>query len=456
MSDEAAMFLAGDMVSYSQSTGHDLPVRELPLPATFSWGTATAAFQVEGAASQDGKGRSIWDAYSHLEPSRTNGQNADVACDHYNRAAGDVALMASLGVDAYRFSLAWTRIIPRGGRADAVNEAGVAFYSDLVDRLLARGIEPVATLYHWDMPQELYERYGGFLDTAEFRADFENYARVCVARFGDRVKKWVTYNEPYIISIFAHHNGVLAPGRCRAAGADTRTEPWRVGHTIVLSHASVVDIYAREFQAAQEGVVSIVLNGHFYEPWDAADEVHVDAARRRMEFYIGWFGDPYARALPGPPADDDWTGNVEESSVNAQGVEIGPVSGVQWLRLAPEGFRKLLGWVWERYRRPVIVTENGCPCPGEDDVSVAVDDGFRQRYFGLYLDAISRAIYEDGVPVEGYYAWTLMDNFEWSAGFGPRFGIVHTDFETLKRTPKKSAYYLKETFERRRKTADGS
>ncbi|TDZ14206.1 Beta-glucosidase 1B [Colletotrichum orbiculare MAFF 240422] len=504
MSDEAAMFLAGDMVSYSQSTGHDLPVRELPLPATFSWGTATAAFQVEGAASQDGKGRSIWDAYSHLEPSRTNGQNADVACDHYNRAAGDVALMASLGVDAYRFSLAWTRIIPLGGRADAVNEAGVAFYSDLVDRLLARGIEPVATLYHWDMPQELYERYGGFLDTAEFRADFENYARVCFARFGDRVKKWVTYNEPYIISIFAHHNGVLAPGRCRAAGADTRTEPWRVGHTIVLSHASVVDMYAREFQAAQEGVVSIVLNGHFYEPWDAADEVHVDAARRRMEFYIGWFGDPvflgrdypasmrsylgdrlpeftpeerrllrrtapinafygmnhystkYARALPGPPADDDWTGNVGESSVNAQGVEIGPVSGVQWLRLAPEGFRKLLGWVWERYRRPVIVTENGCPCPGEDDVSVAVEDGFRQRYFGLYLDAISRAICEDGVPVEGYFAWTLMDNFEWSAGFGPRFGIVHTDFETLKRTPKKSAYYLKETFERRRKTADGS
>lgn len=317
----------------------------------------------------------------------------------------------------------------------------------------------MVTLYHWDLPQELYDRYGGLLDTAEFKADFENYARLCFARFGDRVKKWVTFNEPYIISIFAHHNGVLAPGRCAATGADTKTEPWRVGHTIIISHASVVQIYAKEFQSDQKGIISIVLNGHFYEPFDAESQLHRDAAQRRMESHIGWFGDPvflgrdypdsmrrylgdrlpeftpeeqellretastnafygmnhystkYARALTTLPADDDWTGNIEESSVNAQGVEIGPVSGVQWLRLAPEGFRKLLNWVWDRYRLPVIITENGCPCPGEDDVSIAVEDEFRQRYFGLYLDAISRAIYEDGVRVEGYYAWTLMDNF---------------------------------------------
>ncbi|KAK1704539.1 glycoside hydrolase superfamily [Colletotrichum lupini] len=492
------MFQAGDLVAYSQSTGHNLLLEDLRLPSDFVWGTATAAFQIEGGISQDGKGKSIWDVYTHLEPSRTNGENADVACDHYNRVAEDVELMSSLGVDVYRFSLAWTRIIPLGGRNDPINEKGVAFYDDLINRLLANNIEPVVTLYHWDLPQELYERYKGLLDTAEYRADFQNYARICFSRFGDRVKKWVTFNEPYIISIFAHHSGVLAPGRCAASGANTKTEPWRVGHTIILSHASVVQVYAEEFQPSQKGEISIVLNGHFYESFEEGNQNDVEAAQRRMEFYIGWFGDPvflgtdypssmraylgsrlpeftaeerallrktapinafygmnhystkYARALPDPPADDDWTGNIEETSVNKQGVEIGPMSGVQWLRLAPEGFRKLLNWVWNRYQLPIIVTENGCPCPGEIDVDVARKDHFRQRYFGLYLDAISRSIYEDGVRVEGYYAWSLMDNFEWSAGYGPRFGIFHVDFETQKRTPKGSALYLRDTFRRRR------
>jgi beta-glucosidase len=313
---------------------------------------------------------------------------------------------------------------------------------------VARGIEPVVTLYHWDAPQAIYDRYGAFLNTAEFRADFERYARLCFTRFGDRVKRWVTFNGPYIISIFAHLNGTLAPGHCREAGTDTRTEPWRVGHTIILSHAAVVHLYAREFAPSQRGAISIVLNGHYYEPYDAASAADRAAAERRMVFYIGWFADPvflgrdypaafaaeerellrraaplnafygmnhystkYARARAGPPAEDDWTDNVDESSVNSEGEEVGPASAMGWLRVAPAGFRKLLGWVWEQYRVPIIVTENGCPCVGEDDVATAVDDRFRQRYLGLYLDAISRAIYEDGVVVKGYYVWSLMDNF---------------------------------------------
>lgn len=454
------MFSAADVVvSYDSSTGHDLTVQEFPLPANFAWGTATAAYQIEGGASQDGKGKSIWDTYSHLEPSRTNGENADVSCDHYNRMPKDVELMASLDVDVYRFSIAWSRIIPLGGRDDPVNEKGIAFYNDLIDRLVARNIEPVVTLYHWDAPQEIYDRYGALLNTSEFRADFEHYARLCFTRFGDRVKKWVTFNEPYIISIFAHLNGTLAPGHCREAGTDTKTEPWRVGHTIILSHAAVVDMYAREFQPSQEGEITIVLNGHFYEPYNASLQADKDAAERRMVFYIGWFADPvflgsdypaemrsylgprlpeftpderellrrtapinafygmnhystkYARQLSEPPADDDWTSNIEELSVNSEGKEIGPVSGLGWLRVAPEGFRKLLNWVWKRYHVPIIVTENGCPYGGEEDVARAVNDKFRQRYFGLYLDAISRAIYEDGVVVKGYYAWSLMDNY---------------------------------------------
>jgi beta-glucosidase len=373
----------------------------------------------------------------------------------------DVELMASLGVDVYRFSIAWSRVIPLGGRHDPINEKGIAFYNDLIDRLLAHNIEPVVTLFHWDTPQGIYDRYGGPLNTTEFKADFERFARLCFSRFGNRVKRWITFNEPYIISIFGHHSGILAPGRSTATGGDSRTEPWRVGHTIILSHLAAVQTYATEFQASQKGLISIALNGHFYEPYDAASDIDKAAAQRRMEFYIGWFGDPiflgkdyppsmkaqlgsrlpeftseelellhqsasinafyamnhytakYARALPYPPADDDWTGNVEELFKNSEGIEMGPVSGASWLQVAPMGFRKLLNWVWDRYHLPIIVTENGCVCPGESQMTLeqAVDDKFRTRYLGLYLDSISRAIYEDGVQVEGYYVWSLMDNF---------------------------------------------
>ncbi|KAJ6097923.1 hypothetical protein N7499_002297 [Penicillium canescens] len=498
------MFQAKDTVLQADNeewVSEPREVEELPLPPDFFWGTATAAYQIEGGASQDGKGKSIWDTFSHLEPSRTNGENGDVACDHYNRMSEDVDLMASYGVDVYRLSIAWSRVIPSGGRNDPVNEDGISFYNRLIDCLLARNIEPIVTLYHWDVPQELYNRYGAFLNTAEFKADFEQFARLCFSRFGDRVKKWVTYNEPYIISIFGHHSGVLAPGHSAATGHDTRTEPWRVGHTIIISHAAVVKIYATEFQPAQNGSITIVLNGHFYEPWDANSEEHKAAAQRRLEFYIGWFADPiflgkdypsqmrarlgprlpefsaeemrllretapinayygmnhystkFARALPDPPAEDDCTGNVEEVATNNEGKMLGPVSGMSWLRVTPDGFRKLLNWVWDRYHLPIVITENGCPCPGESQMALeeAVNDTFRIRYFGLYLDAISRAIYEDGIIVQGYCAWSLMDNFEWSAGYGARYGITHVEYDTLVRTPKKSAYYLKQSFNERRK-----
>ncbi|KAH1911622.1 hypothetical protein KXV57_000006 [Aspergillus fumigatus] len=478
------------------------PVEELPLPSSFEWGTATAAYQIEGAPSVDGKGPSIWDTFTHLVPSRTNGENGDIACDHYNRMLEDVNLMCSYGVDVYRFSIAWTRIIPLGGRDDPINEAGIAFYNRLIDALLACNIEPVVTLYHWDAPQRLSDRYGAFLNTAEFVADFAHFARLCFARFGDRVKRWVTFNEPYVIAIFGHHSGVLAPGRSTATGGDSRTEPWRVGHSLILAHAAAVQIYSEEFQS-QDGSISIVLNGHYYEPWDSSSQSDQEAAQRRLEFYIGWFGDPiflgrdyppamrkqlgarlpsftpreldqlqnlgplnafygmnhystkFARALADPPADDDCTGNVAELPTNSQRRAIGPVSGMSWLRVAPGGFRKLLNWVWNRYKRPIIVTENGCPCPGENQMSLeeAVNDEFRITYFGLYFDAISRAIYEDGVPVEGYYVWSLMDNFEWSAGYGPRYGITHVDYKTLVRTPKRPALYLMKTFRERRKHA---
>ncbi|KAF7556055.1 hypothetical protein G7Z17_g1746 [Cylindrodendrum hubeiense] len=490
-----------DSILNSRSTLGDFKVQELPLPPDFVWGTATAAYQIEGGAFQDGKGKSIWDNFSHSVPSRTNGEHADVACDHYNHMPQDVDLMSSYGVDVYRFSIAWTRLIPLGGREDPVNETGIAFYNDLIDRLVSVNIKPVVTLYHWDLPQSLHERYGGFLNSEEFQADFVRFSRLCFSRFGDRVKKWITFNEPYIISVFGYHSGVLAPGRSTLSGGDSKTEPWRVGHSIILAHAAATHAYALDFQPSQKGSISIVLNGHYYEPYDTHSEADRAAAQRRMDFYFGWFGDPiflgkdyppamraqladrlpqftaeelsfirrsaptnsfygmnhyttkYARALPEPPADDDWTGNVEELPTNSEGTEIGPVSGMSWLRVAPKGFQSLLKWVWDRYHLPIVVTENGCPCPGESTMSLeqVVNDEFRVKYFGLYLDAISRAVYDDGVTVEGYYAWSLMDNYEWSAGYGPRFGLTHVDYTTLVRTPKNSAFYLKQSFQRRRK-----
>lgn len=379
MSEESMFQAANLSKSYDTLSGHDLPAAELPLPKSFKWGTATAAYQVEGGAEADGKGPSIWDEYTHRVPSRTNNQNADVSCDHYHRVAEDVELMSSFGVDVYRFSLSWSRIIPLGGRNDPVNEKGIAFYNDLIDKLLARGIEPSVTLYHWDAPQNLYDKYKAFLDTAEFCADYLRYARLCFERFGDRVKQWITFNEPYIISIFGHLNGTLAPGHRAQDGFDTKHEPWRVGHTLIVSHACVVQLYVRDFQRKQRGSISIVLNGHFYEPYsDSQADKH--AAAQRLEFFIAWFGDPiflgkdypasmraylgnrlpdfsdkekallretassnafygmnhystkYARALHNPPADDDWTGNIEESSINKAGIEIGPASQMLWLR----------------------------------------------------------------------------------------------------------------------------
>lgn len=445
----------------SKAEGNLKPADELPLPHDFIWGAATAAYQIEGGVSQDGKGKSIWDAFSHLEPSRTSSQNGDVACDHYNRMQEDVDLLASYGAGVYRFSISWSRLIPLGGRLDPINEDGIAFYSNLIDSLKRRNIEPVVTLHHWDTPLGIEERYGGLLNKEEFQADFKNYARLCFSRFGDRVKQWVTFNEPYIISIFGYHSGILAPGRCTARGGDSSIEPFIVGHTLILSHAAAIFAYHDEFEESQKGTISIVLNGGYYEPFDSTSAADRAAAQRRMEFYTSWFADPvylnkdyppsmreqlgsrlpifspaerqllsqtaelntfygmnhytsqYARARDSPPANEDYTGNVEELAHDSVGNEIGELSGVSWLRVTPLQFRKLMGWIWARYGRPIYITESGCPCPGENDMTVeeAINDRFRSRYFALYLNAISQAIYEDGVIVKGYFAWSLMDNY---------------------------------------------
>ncbi|KAL2794854.1 glycoside hydrolase superfamily [Aspergillus keveii] len=466
------------------------------LPPDFEWGFATAAYQIEGGFDQEGRGPSIWDTFTHLEPSRTKGANGDVACDHFHRYEEDLDLLKKYGAKAYRFSISWSRIIPLGGRDDPLNEKGIEFYNKLIDGLLDLGITPWVTLYHWDLPQALHDRYGGWLNVEESQNDFERYARVCYERFGDRVKNWITFNEPWIQSIFGYATGGNAPGRSstndQATEGDSTIEPWTVGHAQILSHTRAVLAYNKDFRPHQQGQIGISLNGDFYEPWDSQDPRDEEAAERRMQFHIGWFANPiflkqdypecmraqlglrlptfteadfkllneadadfygmnyytsqFARHRDGPASDTDYVGNVDELQSNKQGQSVGEESGIHWLRSCPDMFRKHLTRIYRLYGKPIYITENGCPCPGEDKMTreESIDDPYRQRYFQDHLDAVGKSITEDGSVISGYFAWSLMDNLEWSDGYGPRFGVTFTDYDTLERTPKMSALLLKD------------
>ncbi|EPS34571.1 putative beta-glucosidase [Penicillium oxalicum 114-2] len=483
-----------------------LNLPQAPLPGDFQWGFATASYQIEGAVDEDGRGKSIWDTFCHLEPTRTKGANGDIACDHYHRFDEDFDLLSKYGAKAYRLSLSWSRIIPLGGRNDPINEKGIAFYNQLIDALLARGITPWVTLYHWDLPQRLHDRYGGWLNIEESQLDFERYAKVCYERFGDRVKHWITLNEPWIVSIFGYSTGGNAPGRSstnpQSTEGNSATEPWIVGKALILSHTRAVRLYNKEFRVSQKGQVGISLNGDYYEPWNAQDERDHQAAERRMEFHIGWFANPiclaedypecmreqlgdrlpkfteaefallreadvdfygmnyytsqFARHCDAPAMEDDYKGNVEEFQENNRGLSVGEPSGVHWLRSTPDLFRKHLTRVYRKYKKPIYITENGCPCPGEDKMEVeeAVNDTYRVRYFQDHINAVALSRSEDGSDIRGYFAWSLLDNLEWSDGYGVRFGVTFTDYNTLTRTPKKSALLLRKIFESHMRTRE--
>jgi beta-glucosidase len=266
------------------------------LPSDFQWGYATAAPQIEGAWNQDGKGVSIWDAFGHTPGKVKDGSNADDTARSYDFYKQDVARMKEYGVTGYRFSLSWSRIIPLGGKDDPVNEKGIEFYSKLIDELIANGITPFLTLFHWDTPQALEDRYGGMLNKEEYIPDFNRYARVCFERFGDRVKHWITYNEPGVYTLAGYAAGVHAPGRSSFRElnehGDSSTEPFIVAHTEILSHAYAAKIYKEEFKPMQKGTIMITLHGNWNEPWDKNDPKDVEAAQRAQEFEIAWFADP--------------------------------------------------------------------------------------------------------------------------------------------------------------------
>ncbi len=440
------------------STEHTRP-DDGRFPDGFIWGAATASYQIEGAVHEDGRGESIWDRFSHTSGKVVNGDTGDIACDHYHRWPDDIALMRELGVGAYRFSTAWPRIIPAG--RGAPNEQGLAFYDRLVDGLLENGITPWVTLYHWDLPQVL-EDQNGWVNRATADA-FAEYVDVVTRRLGDRVKDWITLNEPWCSSFLGYFNGHHAPGR---------TEPriWlETVHTLLFGHGKATEIVRRNVPNARVGI-TLNLSQTYPAGETEADQA---AARRWDGFFNRWFLDPlYGRGYPedmqalygttvpqGPPSDfdtmaaktdflglnyynptfirDDPGGNM----LGVQSVHVeGEYTEMDWL-VYPQGLYDLMQRVARDYPTgPLYVTENGAAYPDLAPVDGRVRDPERTRYYALHLDACRRAI-ADGVPLAGYFAWSLMDNFEWAFGYTRRFGITHVDYDTQVRTIKDSGRY---------------
>lgn len=440
------------------------PVQDLKgaLRNDFFHGYATAATQIEGAWDKDGKGPSIWDTFGHHNPAKVKDKStADDTVRSYYLYREDVALMESYGVNAYRFSLSWSRIIPLGGADDPINEQGIKFYQDLIEELLRNGITPFVTLFHWDVPQALEDRYGGMLNQERFVPDFVRYARVCFERLGPRVRHWITFNEPGVYSLAGYAAGVHAPARSsyrdRNAEGDSSTEPFIVGHTELVAHGHASKLYREEFQPQQGGTIGITLHGNWSEPWDMDDERDQKTAERAREFEIAWFADPLYKTGDYPasmraqlgdrlphftpeeselvlgssefygmnsyttffvqhrdaPADiNDHKGNVIVHDTNSKGVSRGEESDTHWLRMAPAGWRKLLNWIWDRYHMPIYVTENGTTVKGETAPTPEVlNDTFRMRFFEGYVGGLARAVKEDGVDVRSYFAWTFTDNW---------------------------------------------
>ena len=428
-------------------------------PSDFSWGAATASYQIEGAVEEDGRGESVWDRFSATPGRVRGGDSGRVACDFYHRYRDDVALMRELGLDVFRFSVAWPRVLPAGrGR---VNVRGLDFYDRLVDELLARGIEPFATLFHWDTPQAL-EDDGGWPARATAEA-FVDYTDAVAARLGDRVKHWMTHNEPWVHAWIGHAWGEHAPGRTSEVDAVA------AAHHLLLSHGWAVEAIRRAVPDAQVGIVLNLAQAYPASdaPEDEAAAWHVDGEGNR------WFLDPIFRGSY--PADllernELVAPFVREGDLDAIAVPIDFLGVNNYFRFVvgagshgprfvanpeaqhtdmgwevhPDGLRRLLIRLTEDYAPPAIyVTENGAAF---GDVRVhdgAIHDPERIAYLESYIDAVARAVVE-GAPVRGYFVWSFLDNFEWAHGFSKRFGVVYVDYPTLERVPKDSFYWYRD------------
>ncbi|MBP2703249.1 beta-glucosidase [Microbispora sp. RL4-1S] len=419
----------------------------------FLWGTATASYQIEGAVGEDGRGPSIWDTFCHTPGRVRDGHTGDVACDHYHRWREDIALVKGAGLNAYRFSIAWPRVLPAG--TGAVNQAGLDFYDRLVDVLCAEGIVPVPTLFHWDLPQAL-EDGGGWLDR-DTAARFADYAAVVARRLSDRVRMWITLNEPFVHMVYGYALGTHAPGRALFLDA------LPVAHHQLLGHG----LAARALRA--NGAEQVLITNNCTPVWpasaapeDVAAADAYDTLHNRLfndPVLLGRYPDLSAYGI-GEPAFVQ-PGDLETIAQPLDGLGINyynptriarpddeglpfrdagitgyPTTAFGW-PVVPDGLRELLESLRARYGEalpPVYVTENGCSYE-------ELDDRERIAYLDGHIAAMERA---EGVDVRGYFVWSLLDNFEWAEGYNQRFGLVHVDFATQERTPKASYHWLRD------------
>ena len=444
----------------------------MEFPEDFIWGVATSAQQIEGGRCEGGRKDSIWDSFADEPGNIEDGSTPAVACDHYNRWAADVELMKWLGVDAYRLSISWPRILPEG--TGGVNQEGLDFYDALVDALLESGIFPFITLNHWDLPRNLQDRGGwGKRETAEA---FTDYSMVVSRRLGDRVRYWTTHNEPWVIATLGHETGEHAPGH------QDPEEALRVSHHLLLSHGWA----ARELRNMVQGArVGIVLNIVPARP-ASDDPADIDAARQLDGSLNRWYLDPVLRGsypedavedrvrrghLDSPEmpfvnegdmkivsADIDFLGinyytqltvkaGAEGEPVPVRTVPEEQLTDMGW-EICPEALYNVLVRVKSDYNpKQIFITENGAAYPDTPDREGRVHDSGRINYIKRHLHQAHRAI-ADGVKLSGYFAWSLMDNFEWAHGYTRRFGLFRVEFDSGKRYPKKSAYYFRNIIEK--------
>jgi beta-glucosidase len=438
-------------------------------PKDFLWGVATAAYQVEGAAAEDGRGPSVWDVFSKKPGAVFEGQSGDVACDHYHRYKEDIALMKALGVKSYRFSISWSRVLPEGvGQA---NPKGFDFYNRLTDELLKNGIAPLCTLFHWDYPQALYKR-GGWLnrDSADW---FAEYAALAADKLSDRIKVWATHNEPQCFIGMGHLDGVHAPG-----DKLKYSDYLLAAHNALRAHGKAVQALRAH---ARGGKVGYVLSAQLAQPASTKPE-DVEAARTanfwvnaRHQWNNAWWTDPvmfgkypedglalFGKDVPKWKSSDldemkqplDYLGlNIYKADFYRQGADgkpeqvqfpVGyPHSTFNWQSITPGSMYWGPKYFYDRYKIPLAITENGLPTRDQIFLDGKVHDPQRIDFMHRVLLELARAI-KDGVPVTGYYAWSLLDNFEWSEGYKERFGLVYVDFPTQRRVPKDSYDWYKQ------------
>ncbi|KAG2326098.1 hypothetical protein Bca52824_008826 [Brassica carinata] len=474
-------------------------------PKGFLFGTASSSYQYEGAVTEGERGQSMWDHFSNRFPHRiSDHSHGNVAVDFFHRYKEDIKRMKDINMDSFRLSIAWPRVIPYGKRERGVSEEGIKFYNDVIDELLANEITPLVTIFHWDTPQDLEDEYGGFL-SEQIIDDFRDYASLCFERFGDRVSLWCTLNEPWVYSVAGYDTGRKAPGRCSkyvngaSVAGMSGYEAYIVSHNMLLAHAEAVQVF-RKCDHIKNGQIGIAHNPLWYEPYDPSDPDDVEGCNRAMDFMIGWhmnptvygdypevmkkivgkrlpsFTESQSRKLKGSfdfvginyyssvyaknvaevdPDKPFWRSDqhVEWKKQNKEGKAIGAQGGVDWNLIYPQGLRKVLNYAKNKYGNPkFIITENGhCDAYEKKKPKLSeLMDMTRTDYHRKHISNLYKAIYEDGVQVGGYFAWSLLDNCEWNCGYEIRYGLFYVDYENgLERYPKMSAMWFKEFLKKR-------